>query len=72
MFAGSAISIFVYWQPTVLRHYLAGIQYAVPGDLPADATPSAGGGQPVRPARLAPVQRLKPRRFPAPTRAAAG
>ena len=33
---------FVYWQPTVLRHYLAGIQYAL-GDLPADATPSAGG-----------------------------
>jgi type 1 glutamine amidotransferase len=29
----------VYWDPTVLRHYLAGIQYAM-GDLPADATPS--------------------------------
>ena len=29
----------VYWTPTVLQHYLAGIQYAL-GDLPADATPS--------------------------------
>ncbi len=31
----------IYWQPTVLRHYLAGIQYAL-GDLPVDATRSAG------------------------------
>lgn len=30
----------VYWDPAVLRHYLAGIQYAL-GDLKADATPSA-------------------------------
>jgi uncharacterized protein len=29
-----------YWQPTVLKHYLNGIQYAL-GDLPADATPSS-------------------------------
>ena len=36
----------VYCDPTVLRHYLAGIQYAL-GDLPADATPS--GSVRVRP-----------------------
>ncbi len=30
----------VFWNPTVLRHYLAGIQFAL-GDLPAGATPSA-------------------------------
>jgi type 1 glutamine amidotransferase len=30
----------VFWNPTVLRHYLAGIQFAL-GDLPADATPRA-------------------------------
>jgi len=29
----------IYWNPTVLKHYLAGIQYAL-GDLPADATPT--------------------------------
>jgi type 1 glutamine amidotransferase len=29
-----------YWNPTILRHYLAGLQFAL-GDLPADATPSA-------------------------------
>lgn len=29
----------IYWNPTVLRHYLAGIQFAL-GDLPADTTPS--------------------------------
>jgi type 1 glutamine amidotransferase len=28
-----------YWNPTILAHYLAGLQYAL-GDLPADATPS--------------------------------
>lgn len=28
----------VYWNPVVLKHYLAGIQYAL-GDLPADAAP---------------------------------
>jgi len=33
----------VYWNPQVLRHYLAGLQYVL-GDLPADATPSAKGG----------------------------
>lgn len=30
----------IYWNPAILKHYLAGIQYAV-GDLTADATPSA-------------------------------
>jgi type 1 glutamine amidotransferase len=29
----------IYWNPMVLQHYLAGIQYAL-GDLEADATPS--------------------------------
>jgi type 1 glutamine amidotransferase len=29
----------IYWNPVVLRHYLAGIQYAL-GDLEADATPT--------------------------------
>jgi type 1 glutamine amidotransferase len=28
----------IYWNPAILRHYLAGIQYAL-GDLEADATP---------------------------------
>jgi type 1 glutamine amidotransferase len=30
----------IYWNPAILRHYLAGIQYAL-GDMKADATPSA-------------------------------
>ncbi|MBP7141020.1 MAG: ThuA domain-containing protein [Opitutaceae bacterium] len=30
----------IYWNPTILAHYLAGIQWAV-GDLQADATPRA-------------------------------
>lgn len=30
----------IYWHPVLLRHYLAGIQFAT-GDLPADTTPSA-------------------------------
>jgi len=30
----------VYWNPTIVQHYLAGIQYAL-GELPADATPKA-------------------------------
>ena len=29
-----------FWNPELLQHYLAGIQYAL-GDLKADATPSA-------------------------------
>ncbi len=29
----------IYWNPTVLRHYLAGIQFAF-GDLPAESAPS--------------------------------
>ena len=29
----------VYWRPTILKHYLAGIQFAL-GDLEADATPN--------------------------------
>ena len=39
----------IYWNPAILRHYLAGIQFAM-GDLPADATPSIrrpGGGEPL-------------------------
>jgi type 1 glutamine amidotransferase len=31
-----------YWNPTVLRHFLAGIQFAL-GDLKADAKPVAAG-----------------------------
>ncbi len=31
---------FIYYHPVILKHFLAGIQYAL-GDLPADATPSA-------------------------------
>jgi type 1 glutamine amidotransferase len=37
----------IYCEPTMLKHYLAGIQYAL-GDLEADATPTAkatGGGE---------------------------
>jgi type 1 glutamine amidotransferase/HEAT repeat protein len=34
-----------YWNPVMLEHFLAGIQYAL-GDLPADAAPSAAGGTP--------------------------
>jgi type 1 glutamine amidotransferase len=30
----------IYFNPTILKHYLAGIQYIV-GDLPADATPTS-------------------------------
>ncbi len=30
----------IYWNPVVVQHYLAGIQYAL-GELPADATPKA-------------------------------
>ena len=30
----------IFWNPTILKHYLAGIQYAL-GDLEADATPTA-------------------------------
>ena len=30
----------IFWNPTILRHYLDGIQFAL-GDLPADTTPSA-------------------------------
>lgn len=52
----------VFWNPTILRHYLAGIQYAF-GDLPADSTPSARlpGHVPPKPlaALLAPQRRAK-------------
>ena len=34
-----------YWRPTILKHYLAGVQFAL-GDLPADAAP---GPKPVGP-----------------------
>jgi type 1 glutamine amidotransferase len=30
----------IFWDPVILQHFLAGIQYAL-GDLPADATPTA-------------------------------
>jgi len=30
---------FIFWNPVVMQHYLAGLQYVL-GDLPADATPS--------------------------------
>ena len=33
-----------FWNPAMLRHFLAGIQYVL-GDLPADAAPSAAGGK---------------------------
>jgi len=32
----------IFFNPAILQHYLAGIQYAL-GDLPADATPTASG-----------------------------
>ncbi|MFT5467705.1 MAG: type 1 glutamine amidotransferase [Verrucomicrobiales bacterium] len=32
-----------FWNPAILKHYLAGIQYAL-GDLEADATPTADAG----------------------------
>jgi type 1 glutamine amidotransferase len=31
----------IYWNPAILKHYLAGLQYVL-GDLPADATPASG------------------------------
>ena len=31
---------YIFWNPTILKHYLAGVQYAL-GDIAADATPSA-------------------------------
>jgi hypothetical protein len=30
----------MFWNPSLLQHFLAGIQYAL-GDLKADATPTA-------------------------------
>jgi type 1 glutamine amidotransferase len=33
----------IYWNPAILKHYLAGIQYAL-GDLDADATPTRTAG----------------------------
>ena len=33
---------FIYWNPAILKHYLAGIQFAL-GDLDADATPASKG-----------------------------
>ena len=35
----------IFWHPKILRHYLAGIQFAL-GDLPADATPSSEAARP--------------------------
>jgi len=37
----------LFWDPKLLQHFLAGIQFAL-GDLQADATPSAQGPQPDR------------------------
>ena len=37
-----------YWHPTILRHYLAGIQFAI-GDLPANATPKPPATAPSSP-----------------------
>ena len=34
----------VFWNPAVLKHYLAGIQFAL-GDLPGQTTPSAAAGK---------------------------
>ena len=34
----------IFWNPRMLEHFLAGIQYAL-GDLKADATPSAAAGK---------------------------
>ncbi|MCY2994471.1 MAG: hypothetical protein NTY19_42385 [Planctomycetota bacterium] len=34
----------VYWRPAILKHYLAGIQFAA-GDLEADATPRQAPAQ---------------------------
>ena len=44
----------VYWNRAVLRHYLAGIQYAL-GDYPMDATASADLDETPKPARFAEV-----------------
>ena len=41
---GLAHSPPVFWNPAMLEHFLAGIQYAI-GDLKADATPSAKLGK---------------------------
>jgi hypothetical protein len=40
----------IWWNPQVLAHYLAGIQYAM-GDLKADAIPSGKIQPPIEPAR---------------------
>jgi uncharacterized protein len=34
----------IYWNPAILKHYLAGIQFAL-GDLEADATPTSKGAE---------------------------
>lgn len=47
----------LFWTPSVLRHSLAGIQYAL-GDLEADATPSAELSSPAEPKRT--VSAAKP------------
>ena len=52
----------VFWDPTVLRHYLAGIQFAC-GDLAADTTPSAelpGYRPPPKPAARPGYRRIEP------------
>lgn len=37
----------VFWNPAVMEHFLAGIQYAM-GDLEAEDTPSEGGFEPIK------------------------
>ncbi|MBM4018650.1 MAG: DUF1080 domain-containing protein [Planctomycetes bacterium] len=57
----------IWYNPTILKHYLAGIQYAL-GDLKADATPSAKARiQPARGPVLPPQpEKAKPAAKPAP------
>lgn len=53
----------VFWNPTILKHLLAGTQFAL-GDLKADATPSAKASPAPAPARgpvLAPQPEKKPK-----------
>jgi hypothetical protein len=44
-----------YWNPTVLRHFLAGIQFAL-GDLAANATPKAPRAVPSSPTGSGPAR----------------
>jgi len=50
-----------YWNPTILTHFLAGIQFAL-GDLPANATPKSPTTKPSSPTDSAParLKRIRP------------